>query len=140
MALSIKLSKTPLDISSCLKFVNGSQPGSQYVAQAVLTNHSSSNKVIELDFKDFENESFLRMTQIAQESLRRYRLPKAIIHHRTGVVQPNEDLIYLAFAGSDASMAYQACERAISKICDFFPMWQKDDFEITQVGLAAQAG
>ncbi len=120
--------------------MNGSQPGGQYIAQAVLTNQSHDNKVIELDFKDFENESFLKMTQVAQESLRRYRLPKAIIHHRSGTVRPNEVLIYLAFAGSDASMAYQACERAISKICDFFPMWQKDDFEITQVGLAAQAG
>lgn len=140
MALSIKLSKKPLDLLSTIKFVNGNQAGELFVCQAVLTNTSNRSKVIELDFKEFENVAFLELTKIAQKSAGRYRLSKAAIHHRIGSIASKEPVIHLAFAGTDATMAYQACTLAIEKIKAFFPMWSEEDFEITQVGAAAQVG
>ena len=137
MALSIKLSDSPLDNDYCLKFINGNQPTGQFIVQAVLTNQSSKSERIEFAS---ENDSFIQMTQIAQELIRRFRLPRAIIHHRIGSVQPNDALIYLAFAGSDGTMTFEACDRAITKICNHNPNWQKQDFEIRQIGLAAQTG
>ena len=140
MALSIKLSKQPLDLSSTTKFVYGNKSGELFVCQAILTNNSERSKVIELDFKDFENEAFLQLTKIAQSTANRFRVSKAAIHHRTGLIDPQQPIIHLAFAGKDSTMAYQACLRAIEKIQAFFPMWSEEEFEITQVGAAAQAG
>jgi len=140
MALSIKLSKKPLDLASTIKFVNGTHMGGLYVCQAILTNSSDRSKVIELDFKEFENVAFLELTKIAQSSSSRYRLSKAAIHHRIGSIKSQQPIIHLAFAGTDATMAYQACALAIEKLKAFFPMWSEEEFEITQVGAAAQAG
>jgi len=140
MALSIKLSKQPLDLSSTTKFVYGNQPGELFVCQAILTNNSKRDKIIELDFKEFENEAFMELTNIAQSTARRFRVSKAAIHHRIGSIAPAEPIIHLAFAGKDSTMAYQACKRAIEKLQAFFPMWSEEEFDITQVGAAAQAG
>ncbi len=140
MALSIKLSKQPLDLSSTTKFVYGNQSGELFVCQAILTNNSERSKIIELDFKDFENEAFMQLTKIAQSTANRFRVSKAAIHHRIGSIDPQQPIIHLAFAGKDSTMAYQACNRAIEKIQAFFPMWSEEEFEITQVGAAAQAG
>lgn len=140
MALSIKLSKQPLDLSATTKFVYGNQSGELFVCQAILTNNSERSKIIEFDFKEFENEAFMELTQIAQSNANRFRISKAAIHHRIGSIEPQQPIIHLAFAGKDATMAYQACRRAVEKLQAFFPMWSEEKFEISQVGAAAQAG
>ncbi len=137
MALSIKITDKPLQPDACSKFLNQSK--STFICQSTLLNSSQRDKVIQLDFKEFEHEAFLQLHKIADAANRKFKISKALIHHRIGTIESNQPILMIAFSANDRSQANQACQYAIKKLSEFFPMWKDENWEIQEQGRVAQA-
>lgn len=137
MALSIKITEKPLQPVACSKFL--SQSKSKFICQSTLLNSSQREKIIQLDFKEFEHEAFLQLHKIADAANRKFKISKALIHHRVGTIESSQPILMIAFSANDKAQAYQACQYAIKKLSDFFPMWKNENWDIQEQGVVAQA-
>jgi len=134
MALSIKLSDDSINQERCLSFLKTSDNLSEFICHGQLSNNSKKEKIIKLDFSEFGASTLKKLHQIADDSCKRFRLSKALIHQRVGTVDPDESILFMAFSAKDPTNAYQACQFALQRLQIQFPIWKNEKLNFNRIG------
>lgn len=137
MNISIKISKQPLRIQPCIKWVMAPECGGIDVFIGTVRNNTKQNKVIKLEFTAYKKMALKELKKIAEDAIKKWPLQKVIIHHRIGILKIGEIAVIIAVAAAHREAAFKGCKYAIDTLKETVPIWKKEYFADGEVWVAA---
>lgn len=114
----VRITSEPLDVAALHAQVT--TPGSGAIVVFSGTAHGADKLYLEA----YEEMALLRIEEIAEQLLRRYRLEAVAIEHRIGDVPPTEPTVVVAVSALQPSAAFSAAHEAIDRIKVEAPIWR----------------
>ncbi len=133
----IKISESPLNVQSCIDWVQSPESGGIDVFLGTVRNATKGRPVQYLEFEAYEPMAIAEMKKIAEEILAKWPVNKILIHHRTGKLGVGEIPVIIAVAAAHRGAAFDACRYAIDTLKQTVPIWKKEVFEDGEVWVAA---
>ncbi|WP_235297762.1 molybdenum cofactor biosynthesis protein MoaE [Portibacter marinus] len=135
--INVKLTIDPLSVTACEKMIEDDQAGGHVVFIGTVRNHTSSKKVLFLDFEAYGPMAEKEMHKIAERALSKFEVKHIVIHHRVGQLEIGEIPVVIAVASAHRKAAFRACEYCIDSLKETVPIWKKEHFEDGEVWVAA---
>lgn len=114
----VRITGEPLDIAALHELVTTADSGAVVVFSG--TAHGTGRLYLDA----YEEMALLRIEEIAEQLLRRYRLAAVAIEHRIGEVAPPAPTVVVAVSASQPSAAFSAAHEAIDRIKVEAPIWR----------------
>lgn len=121
----VRITGEPLDVDALHRLV------STTASSAVVVYSGTAHGADRIHLEAYEEMALLRLREIAEQLLGRYRLEAVAIEHRVGDVPPPEPTVIVAVAAVQPSAAFSAAHEAIDRIKVEAPIWRleiDDDF------------
>ena len=137
MSTQIQISPTPLNIQSCIDWIQSPESGGIDVFIGTVRNVTKGKAVIRLEFESYEPMALAEMEKIVKQAFEKWPVQKALIHHRTGVLPVGEVPVIIAVSAAHRAAAFDACRYIIDTLKQTVPIWKKEIFEDGEVWVAA---
>ncbi|HIH44739.1 MAG TPA: molybdopterin synthase [Candidatus Methanoperedenaceae archaeon] len=79
-----------------------------------------------LEFEKYDEVAEEKMKLICDELSRRDGIAGVLIHHRTGVIAPGDDIVYIVVAASHRQQLFPVLSEAIERLKEEVPIWKKE--------------
>lgn len=79
-----------------------------------------------LEFEKYEPEASKVLDRIREEIKRKEGILEVLIHHKTGVIEAGEDIVYIVIAAAHRNELFPALSEAIERIKAEAPIWKKE--------------
>ena len=135
--INLNISAKPLNILECIEWVMSQESGGIDVFIGTVRDATKGKAVVRMEFEAYEPMALNQKQKIAEEAVRKWRVNKILIHHRTGVLQPGEVPVIIAVAAAHRGAAFDACRFAIDTLKENVPIWKKEIFEDGETWVAA---
>lgn len=135
--IDVQLKEDKLSPSECEQIIQEDRAGGHVVFIGTVRNHTSSQKVMHLDFEAYAPMAEKEMHKIAVSAMELFDILKIAIHHRVGKLEIGEIPVIIAVSAAHRKAAFQACEFSIDKLKETVPIWKKEYFENGEVWVAA---
>jgi len=103
----------------------------------IVRNATKGKPVIRLEFEAYEPMAIAEMEKIIKHAEERWPIQKALIHHRTGILEVGEVPVIIAVSAAHRAAAFDACRYIIDTLKQTVPIWKKEVFEDGEVWVAA---
>jgi molybdopterin synthase catalytic subunit len=133
----IKISSTPLNIQSCIDWILSPESGGIDVFIGTVRNQTKGKAVMRLEFEAYEPMALLEIEKILAQVAEKWPVQKALVHHRTGLLEIGEVPVIIAVAAAHRAAAFEACRFIIDTLKETVPIWKKEIFEDGEVWVAA---
>ena len=137
MQTEIKILPETLDIQACINWVMLPESGGIDVFIGTVRNITEGKTVLKLEFEAYEKMAIAEMAKIAEQAFEKWPVQKALIHHRSGVLQVGEVPVIIAVSAAHRAAAFEACRHIIDTLKQTVPIWKKEVFEDGEVWVAA---
>ncbi len=137
MSTQIQISPDPLNIQSCIDWIMSPQSGGIDVFIGTVRNATKGKAVLRLEFEAYEPMALTEMEKIVKQAIEKWPVQKALVHHRTGVLQVGEVPVIIAVSAAHRAAAFEACRYIIDTLKQTVPIWKKEIFEDGEVWVAA---
>lgn len=114
----VRVTGDRLDVAALHQLVASPDCGAVVVFSG--TAHGADHLYLEA----YEEMALLRIEEIAEQLLRRYRLGAVAIEHRIGDVPPPDPTVVVAVSAPQPSAAFSAAHEAIDRIKVEAPIWR----------------
>jgi molybdopterin synthase catalytic subunit len=133
----IKISPVPLNVQSCIDWILSPESGGIDVFIGTVRNQTKGKTVVRLEFEAYEPMALLEIKKILAQAAEKWPVQKALVHHRTGVLEVGEVPVVIAVAAAHRAAAFEACRFIIDTLKETVPIWKKEIFEDGEVWVAA---
>ncbi len=137
MPIQIQILPTPLNIQSAIDWVMSPETGGIDVFIGTVRNATKGKQVVRLEFEAYEPMALAELEKIVKQVFEKWPVQKALVHHRTGVLQVGEVPVIIAVAAAHRAAAFEACRYIIDTLKQTVPIWKKEIFEGGEVWVAA---
>lgn len=137
MSTQIQILTTPLNIQTAIDRVMSPESGGIDVFIGTVRNATKGKRVIRLEFEAYEPMAIAEMEKIAKQAFEKWPVQKAVILHRTGVLEVGEIPVIIAISAAHRAAAFDACRYIIDTLKQSVPIWKKEIFEDGEVWVAA---
>ena len=137
MITQIQILTTPLNIQSAIDWVMSPESGGIDVFIGTVRNQTKGKPVIRLEFEAYEPMAIAEIEKILKQAGEKWPIQKALIHHRTGVLEVGEIPVLIAVSAAHRAAAFEACRYIIDTLKQTVPIWKKEIFEDGEVWVAA---
>lgn len=137
MSTQIQISPTPLNIPECIDWIMSPESGGIDVFIGTVRNATKGRPVIRLEFEAYEPMAIAEMEKIVEKAEEKWPIQKALIHHRTGILEVGEVPVIIAVSAAHRAAAFDACRYIIDTLKQTVPIWKKEVFEDGEVWVAA---
>jgi len=137
LSTQIQISPDPLNIQSCIDWIMSPQSGGIDVFIGTVRNATKGKAVLRLEFEAYEPMALTEMEKIVKQAIEKWPVQKALVHHRTGVLQVGEVPVIIAVSAAHRAAAFEACRYIIDTLKQTVPIWKKEIFEDGEVWVAA---
>ena len=137
MPTQIQISPNPLNIQSCIDWVQSPESGGIDVFIGTVRNATKDKPVLRLEFEAYGTMALAEMDKIVKQAFEKWPVQKALIHHRTGVLQVGEVPVIIAVSAAHRAAAFEACRYIIDSLKQTVPIWKKEIFEDGEVWVAS---
>ena len=137
MPTQIQISPTALNIQSAIDWIRSPESGGIDVFIGTVRNATKGKPVIRLEFEAYEPMALAEMEKIVKQAFEQWPVQRALIHHRTGVLQVGEVPVIIAVSAAHRAAAFEACRYIIDTLKQTVPIWKKEIFEDGEVWVAA---
>lgn len=137
MSTQIQISPSPLNIQACIDWIMSPESGGIDVFIGTVRNATKGKPVIRLEFEAYEPMAITEMEKIIKQAAEQWPIQKALIHHRTGVLDVGEVPVIIAVSAAHRAAAFDACRYIIDTLKQTVPIWKKEIFEDGEVWVAA---
>lgn len=137
MSTQIQISPNPLNIQSCIDWIRSPESGGIDVFIGTVRNATKGKAVLRLEFEAYEPMALAEMEKIVKQAFEKWPVQKALVHHRTGVLQVGEVPVIIAVSAAHRAAAFEACRYIIDTLKETVPIWKKEIFEDGEVWVAA---
>ena len=100
-------------------------------------NVTKGKRVVRLEFEAYERMALAEMEKILKQAGGQWPIQKALIHHRTGILEVGEVPVIIAVSTAHRAAAFDACRYIIDTLKETVPIWKKEIFEDGEVWVAA---
>jgi molybdopterin synthase catalytic subunit len=135
--INIKITKEPIDITSCLDWATSPHCGGSAIFLGTVRDKTQERKVLQLEFECYEKMALKKMQEIAIQSIDTWHVQKILIHHRIGRLGITDAAVLIIAAAPHRNNAFAACQYAIDTLKKIVPIWKKEIFEDGEVWVAA---
>jgi molybdopterin synthase catalytic subunit len=125
-ALLVLVTPEPLSVDSALAAVADPGAGGTCVFVGTVRDRSDQGEVTGLTYEAWDELAVHRLTEIAEELLRTWRLRRVALLHRTGELAVGEASVVVAVSAAHRAEAFEACRRAIERLKQDVPIWKKE--------------
>ena len=137
MPTQIQISPTALNIQSAIDWIMSPESGGIDVFIGTVRNATKGKPIIRLEFEAYEPMALAEMEKIVKQAFEQWPVQRALIHHRTGVLQVGEVPVIIAVSAAHRAAAFDACRYIIDTLKQTVPIWKKEIFEDGEVWVAA---
>jgi len=137
LSTQIQISPNPLNIQSCIDWIRSPESGGIDVFIGTVRNATKGKAVLRLEFEAYEPMALAEMEKIVKQAFEKWPVQKALVHHRTGVLQVGEVPVIIAVSAAHRAAAFEACRYIIDTLKETVPIWKKEIFEDGEVWVAA---
>ncbi len=134
---SVLITDKPLDTQAIIKSVESPSGGAVNIFIGTVRNATKGNTVIKLEFEAYEPMATKELTKIVEKAKSKWPVLKAVVHHRTGVMQIGEVPVVIAVATAHRGAGFKACQFIIDTLKETVPIWKKEFFKDGEVWVAA---
>ena len=135
--IDIQLLHAELHAHVCEEFVRSAETGGVVVFSGVVRNQTGGRKVLRLEFEAYPGMAIREMQQIAQTARERFAVLHVSMHHRTGILYPDELAVVIAVGAAHRDAAFDACRFCIDTLKQTVPIWKKEFYEDGAVWVSA---
>jgi len=133
----VKILDKPLDTKGCIDWVMSPESGGIDIFIGAVRNQTKGKAVLQLEFEAYEPMALLEIEKILAQTAEKWPVQKALVHHRTGVLEVGEVPVIIAVSAAHRAAAFEACRYIIDTLKETVPIWKKEVFEDGEVWVAA---
>jgi molybdopterin synthase catalytic subunit len=85
-----------------------------------------NEKTSRLEFEKYEPEASKALDRIRKEIKQKEGILEVLIHHKTGIIEAGEDIVYIVIAAAHRTELFPALSEAIERIKAEAPIWKKE--------------
>jgi molybdopterin synthase catalytic subunit len=137
LTTQLQISPIPLNIQSAIDWIMSPESGGIDVFIGTVRNATKGKPVVRLEFEAYEPMALAEIEKILMRAGETWPIQKALIHHRTGVLQIGEVPVIIAVSAAHRAAAFEACRFIIDTLKQTVPIWKKEIFEDGEVWVAA---
>jgi len=137
LTTQIKISPTTLNIQSSIDWIMSPESGGIDIFIGSVRNQTKGKAVVRLEFEAYEPMALSEIEKILAQAAEKWTVQKALVHHRTGVLEVGEVPVIIAVAAAHRAAAFEACRFIIDTLKETVPIWKKEIFEDGEVWVAA---
>ncbi len=93
---------------------------------------AGEEKTSRLEFEKYEPEASKVLDRIRSEIKQKEGILEVLIHHKTGVIEAGEDIVYIVIASAHRTELFPALSEAIERVKAEAPIWKKEFTEKEQ--------
>lgn len=90
---------------------------------------AGDEKTSRLEFEKYEPEASKALDRIRKEIKQKEGILEVLIHHKTGIIEAGEDIVYIVIAAAHRTELFPALSEAIERIKAEAPIWKKEFME-----------
>ncbi len=87
---------------------------------------AGEEKTARLEFEKYEPEASKALDKIRDEIKQKEGILEVLIHHKTGVIEAGEDIVYIVIASAHRTELFPALSEAIDRVKAEAPIWKKE--------------
>ena len=87
---------------------------------------AGDEKTSRLEFEKYESEASKALDRIRKEIKQKEGILEVLIHHKTGIIEAGEDIVYIVIAAAHRTELFPALSEAIERIKAEAPIWKKE--------------
>lgn len=113
-------------IKKVRKNPNIRKAGSIGTFSGIVRELAGDTKTSRLEFEKYEPEASKVLDRIRDEIKQKEGILEVLIHHKTGVIEAGEDIVYIVIASAHRTEIFPALSEAIERIKAEAPIWKKE--------------
>ena len=125
---SVQLTASPLDPERAIAALKAGADGAVVIFDGIVRNHTRGRKTQYLVYEAYEAMALRQMQALVSESLTRFPVRGALLHHRLGRLEIGETSVLIAVASAHRGPAFEACRWLIDTLKQTVPIWKKEFF------------
>ena len=129
MSTQVQISPTPLNIQACIDWIQSPESGGIDVFIGTVRNTTKGKAVLRLEFEAYERMAVAEINKIVKQAFEQWPVQKALVHHRTGVLNVGQVPVIVAVSAAHRAAAFEACRFIIDTLKQTVPIWKKEVFE-----------
>lgn len=87
---------------------------------------AGDEKISRLEFEKYEPEASKALDRIRKEIKQKEGILEVLIHHKTGIIEAGEDIVYIVIAAAHRTELFPALSEATERIKAEAPIWKKE--------------
>lgn len=87
---------------------------------------AGEEKTSRLEFEKYEPEASKVLDRIQDKIKQKEGILEVLIHHKTGVIEAGEDIVYIVIASAHRTELFPALSEAIERVKAEVPIWKKE--------------
>jgi molybdopterin synthase catalytic subunit len=134
----VKIVRSPIDVPALEAAVSDPAAGAIATFVGTTRNENSGRRVLRLEYEAYEPMALSEMRKLVQEAAQRWKIIRAGVTHRIGVVEIGQASVAIAVAAPHRDEAFTACRFLIDRIKEIVPIWKKEHFEGGEIWVGCQ--
>lgn len=122
----IEVCETDLDGQMLLERLDGTDCGAVVSFLGMTRGTDDGEQVLRLEFDAWEERLTPVLEELAQNAIERHHVSGVAIAHRTGIVEPGENIVAIHVCAPHRAEAFAACEWLIGELKSSAPLWKKE--------------
>ena len=122
----MRITPDPIGPGEAIDFVSDHAAGGTCVFLGTVRDHSEAGAVTGLTYEAWEEQTELRLEELADEMLERWPLRKIAFLHRSGELGVGEVSVVVACSSPHRAEAFEACRHGIERLKQDVPIWKKE--------------
>ena len=110
-----------------LRQQNNGQAGAVVSFTGLVRDMNEGEAITKMTLEHYPGMTESALNKIEQEANQRWELTASIIIHRTGPLNPNDNIVFVAAASKHRKQAFRACEFMIDTLKTNAPFWKKEN-------------
>lgn len=124
----IYLTNEPIDHSDITERVRRNGCGAVVTFLGTVRDLTGGRTTIALDYEAYPGMAEKKMTEIEEETRRRWPVGELILVHRLGHLSAGEVSVAVAVSCPHRAQAFEACRYAIDRLKEIVPIWKKENW------------
>ena len=125
----IKLTKETINTEAILQSLEDRSTGGVVLFLGRVRDHAGNKTVAKMDYEAYPEMAEGKLSEIAEETKKRWPVKKISIVHRYGSLELGDVSVAVAVACAHRKDAFEACRFAIDTLKATVPIWKKEYFK-----------
>jgi molybdopterin synthase catalytic subunit len=124
----IRLTEEPIDAQALSEHVRRTDCGAVVIFLGTVRDLTEGRRTLALDYEAYAPMAERVMTDIEQETRRRWPVGDMMMVHRLGRLEVGAISVAVAVSCPHRERAFEACRFAIDRLKEIVPIWKKENW------------